>query len=167
MKAGVIKRLVLDASVAVAWCFPDESTPFTEGILDLIASGTEAVTAAIWPLEVANALLMGERRKRISVAQVTTVLQRISALPITVDPTRTDTAFGQILAVARQEQLTEYMRLTWISSRCVRTPWPRWTMDYGGRRGIPGLGWSRSELELEGLCDSNSGVRLSLIGWTG
>jgi len=108
MKAGAIKRLVLDASVAVAWCFPEESTPFTEGVLDLLASGTEAVTAAIWPFEVANALLMGERRKRISVAQVTTVLQRISSLPITVDPIRTDTAFGQILSVARHEQLTEY-----------------------------------------------------------
>jgi predicted nucleic acid-binding protein len=108
MKAGAIKRLVLDASVAVAWCFPEESTPFTEGVLDLLASGTEALTAAIWPFEVANALLVGERRKRISVAQVTTVLQRISALPITVDPVRTDTAFGQILSVARQDQLTEY-----------------------------------------------------------
>ena len=31
MKAGAIKRVVLDASVAVAWCFPNESTPFTEG----------------------------------------------------------------------------------------------------------------------------------------
>ena len=37
MKAGAIKRLVLDPSVAVAWCFPDESTPFTEGVLDLLA----------------------------------------------------------------------------------------------------------------------------------
>jgi len=26
MKAAAIKRLVLDASVAVAWCFEDEST---------------------------------------------------------------------------------------------------------------------------------------------
>ena len=108
MKAGAIKRLVLDASVAVAWCFPEESTPFTESVLDLLASGTEALTAAIWPFEVANALLMGERRKRISVAQVATVLQRISSLPITIVPIRADTAFGQILSVARQEQLTEY-----------------------------------------------------------
>ncbi len=108
MKAGATKRLVLDASVAVAWCFPEESTPFTEGVLDLLASGVEALTTAIWPFEVANALLIGERRKRLSVAQVTTMLQRISALPITVDASRPATAFGQILSVARQEQLTEY-----------------------------------------------------------
>jgi len=108
MKAGATKRLVLDASVAVAWCFADASTAYAEGVLDLLASGTEAFTASIWPFEVANALLMGERRKRISVAQVTTVLQRISLLPISIDPIRPDTAFGQILSVARQEQLTEY-----------------------------------------------------------
>ncbi len=74
MKADATKRLVLDASVAVAWCFPEESTAYTEGALDLLASGAEARTAGSWPFEVANALLMAERRKRISVAQVTVML---------------------------------------------------------------------------------------------
>ena len=58
MKGAVIKRMVLDASVAVAWCFEDESSDFTEGVLDLLASGTEALAPAIWPLELVNALLM-------------------------------------------------------------------------------------------------------------
>jgi predicted nucleic acid-binding protein len=138
MKVGVIKRLVLDASVAVAWCFPDESTPFTEGVLDLLASGTEAITAAIWPFEVANALLMGERRKRISVAQVTTVLQRISSLPITIDPIRTDTAFGQILSVARQEQLTEYDAA--YLELALREGLPLATLDNGLRRAARNAG---------------------------
>ena len=31
------KQFVLDASVTVAWCFDDESTPFTEAILDLLS----------------------------------------------------------------------------------------------------------------------------------
>lgn len=138
MKAGAIKRLVLDASVAVAWCFPDESTPFTEGVLDLLASGTEAITAAIWPFEVANALLMGERRKRISVAQVTTVLLRISALPITVDPIRPDVVFGQILSVARQEQLTEYDAA--YLELALRQGLPLATLDNGLRRAARNAG---------------------------
>ena|SRR2546425_13286985 len=83
MKAGVIKRLVLDASVSVAWCFSDESTPYTDGVLDLVTSGVAALTTAIWPFELANALLIAERRKRLSRAQATTMLQRISILPIT------------------------------------------------------------------------------------
>ena len=104
MKVAVTKRLVLDASVTLAWCFPDESTAYTEGVLDLLATGAEAVAPAIWPFEVANALLVAERRKRITIAQVTSVLQRIVGLPISVDPLRVDRAFGQILAAAREEK---------------------------------------------------------------
>jgi predicted nucleic acid-binding protein len=108
MKGDATKRFVLDASVTLAWCFADESTAQTEAILDLLANGAEAITPAIWPFEVANALLVGQRRKRISVAQVTSVLRRIAALPIAVDPVRLDHAFGHVLSFARQEQLTEY-----------------------------------------------------------
>jgi predicted nucleic acid-binding protein len=138
MKAGATKRLVLDASVAVAWCFADECTAYTEGVLDLLASGAEALTASIWPFEVANALLMGERRKRISVAQVTKVLQRISLLPISIDPIRPDTAFGQILSVARQEQLTEYDAA--YLELALREGLPLATLDNGLRRAARNAG---------------------------
>lgn len=108
MKVAAIKRFVLDASVALAWCFPEEATNGTEAILDSLTDGSEALTPAIWPFEVANALLVGERRKRITVAQVTSVLQRIAALPVSLDSVRVDRAFDQILSSARQEQLSEY-----------------------------------------------------------
>jgi len=108
MKAAATKRFVLDASVAVAWCFEDEATRFTESILDMLSAGAEAQAPAIWPLEVANALLVAERRSRIALAQVTALLQKIAALPIAVlpiDPTR---AFDHILPVARQQSLSGY-----------------------------------------------------------
>lgn len=109
MKAAAgSRRFVLDASVTVAWCFPDESGQFAEQVLDLLASSGEALVPAIWPFEVANAMLAGERRKRISAAQVTSILQRIAELPIAIDPIRSDRAFSQILSLGRQEQLSEY-----------------------------------------------------------
>ena len=108
MKVAATSRFVLDASVTLAWCFPDESTAYTEGVLDLLAGGAESTTPALWPFEVANALLMAERRKRITTAQVTSVLQRIASLPISIDPIRVDRAFGQILSSARDERLTAY-----------------------------------------------------------
>jgi predicted nucleic acid-binding protein len=107
MKAAV-KQFVLDASVTVAWCFDDESTPLTEGILDLFSAGAEGMAPGIWPLEVANALLVAERRKRVSLAQVTALLGRIVQLPVSVETIEPDRAFSQILSVARQYQLTEY-----------------------------------------------------------
>jgi len=108
MKAGATRRFVLDASVAVAWCFDDEATKFTEGVLDLLSAGGEALVPSIWPLEISNALLMAERRKRIALAKVTALLVRIAGLPISVTPTDSRRAFEQILPMARQQGLSQY-----------------------------------------------------------
>ena len=108
MPAAATRQIVLDASVAVAWCFEDERTPFTEGVLDLLSAGTEVLAPAIWPFEVANALLVAEQRKRITVAQVTALLRRIAGLPISIEPIEPLRAFEQVLSVARQQNLTEY-----------------------------------------------------------
>jgi predicted nucleic acid-binding protein len=108
MKADATRTLVLDASVPLAWCFEDENAALPERVLDVLETGTEMLTPSIWPLEVANALLMAERRKRITTAQATAFLQRISKLPILVEPISANRAFEHILQVARQYQLTEY-----------------------------------------------------------
>jgi predicted nucleic acid-binding protein len=108
MKAADTRRFVLDASVAVAWCFDDEATKFTEGVLDLISAGGEALVPSIWPLELANALLMAERRKRIALAKVTALLLRIAELPISVRATDAKQAFEQILPMARHQGLSQY-----------------------------------------------------------
>ena len=108
MMAAGTRRFVLDASVAVAWCFDDEATKFTEGVLDLISDGAEALVPSIWPLEVANALLVGERRQRIALAKVTALLFRIAGLPISVRLTDPKQSFAQILPMARQQGLSQY-----------------------------------------------------------
>ncbi len=108
MKADATRSLVLDASVALAWCFEDESAALPERVLDVLETGTEMLTPSIWPMEVANALLTAERRKRITNAQATTFLQRISKLPIIVEPVSLSRAFEHVLPVARQHHLTEY-----------------------------------------------------------
>lgn len=108
MKAAVTSAMVLDASVALAWCFEDESSAYSERVLDTTAKGGEFRVPAIWPFEVANALLVAERHKRITTAQATALLQRIAKLPILIEPIAADRAFEHILPVARQHQLTEY-----------------------------------------------------------
>ncbi len=105
---GVARKFVLDASVALSWCFQDESSDFADGILDLLRTGSEAITPAIWPLEVANALVVAERHKRISEAQVTSHLRDIRRLPVEIEATDLARAFDLILSVARQRNLTEY-----------------------------------------------------------
>lgn len=94
--------------MTVAWCFPDEHLAGAEAILDSLSQSAEAIAPSIWPFEVANALIIGERRNRISVAQVTLLLRRLRDLPIALDPARTENVFERILPFARQEHLTEY-----------------------------------------------------------
>ena len=103
-----MSRFVLDTSVTVAWCFSDEGTRFTEGVLDMMAADSEALVPSVWPLEVANALVTAERRKRISVAQASAFLMRLSGFSISIDPIRMDRAFNQILYNARERKLTAY-----------------------------------------------------------
>jgi predicted nucleic acid-binding protein len=98
---------VLDASVAVAWCFVDEATSYTEGVLDLMIQ-EQAIVPVFWPFEVSNALLVGERRQRMNSAQVAASLQQLLDLPISVDDAMFSTAWGSVLATARHHDIAVY-----------------------------------------------------------
>jgi predicted nucleic acid-binding protein len=94
---------VLDASVAFAWCFEDETTPETEAVLDRL-DGDPALVPAVWELEITNGLLVGERRGRLSEAQSARFVSLLAALPINVEPTCP--GMTTLLAVGRQHGLS-------------------------------------------------------------
>ena len=98
---------VLDASIALAWCFADEATPATDALLDRLAD-EEAAAPALWRLEVANALTMAERRGRLSVAGLTRSVSLLQRLAVAIDPEGSDRAFRELLDLARSERLTVY-----------------------------------------------------------
>ncbi len=99
--------LVVDCSVTMAWCFGDEATPHTDGIRDSLAVAA-AVVPSIWSLEVANATIVGERRKRLDVARSRRFITLLESLPITVDEETGSRAFGDINHLARTYQLSVY-----------------------------------------------------------
>lgn len=81
--------LVVDASIALAWCFQDETSDLAEGALDELAiSG--GVVPGLWRLEVANALKIAVRRSRMTLAQRNQALADLADLAIAVD-VETDT----------------------------------------------------------------------------
>ena len=41
-------RFVLDCSVAIRWCLPDESNAYADAVLILLSADTEAVVPTIW-----------------------------------------------------------------------------------------------------------------------
>ncbi len=99
--------LVLDASLTMAWCFLDEATPYTWSVLDLVrASG--AVVPTIWPVEVTNTILVGERRGRLTEAQSTRFVQVLQGLPIALDQGAVTGAWDRVLTVGREQDLSAY-----------------------------------------------------------
>ena len=102
--------LVLDASVALAWIF--ERLDAAEHDRADRALGTLATTSAmvppLWQVEVANGLLVGERRKVIQVAQSQDFLRRLVNLPIKVDCNLPVAQTPDVLIIARQYGLTAY-----------------------------------------------------------
>lgn len=73
---------VVDASVALAWCFEDEVSSFADGLLERLRQGDQIVVPAHWPVEILNGLLVASRRKRIKANQApgATLLGRAWAL---------------------------------------------------------------------------------------
>jgi predicted nucleic acid-binding protein len=76
--------LVLDCSIALSWFFPDEKTAFTEAALDLVAL-EECWVPSVWRLEFPNALLVAERRRRLTRDERLQVLDDAARLRLRVD----------------------------------------------------------------------------------
>jgi predicted nucleic acid-binding protein len=98
-------RFVLDCSVTMAWCFEDEADRYSEAALAALA-GSAAVVPGLWPLEVANVLLVAERRGRLTPEDGRQFLVLLAGLPITVDVAIPDPR--EILTLARVHRLSAY-----------------------------------------------------------
>lgn len=103
-----MKRMVLDGSVAVSWFLEDETSPYGTEVRGLIPDAELVSVPAHWMLEVTNALLMAERRKRIAAAPVNHAVGILRQMPIRVDTETDDQAGRQTLELARQHALTIY-----------------------------------------------------------
>ena len=99
--------LAVDASIAMSWCFPDEADGYAYAVLDALPDST-AMAPSLWPVELANALAMGERRKRITRSDTTRFLALIAALPIDIDSETSARALDFVLPLARAFSLTAY-----------------------------------------------------------
>jgi predicted nucleic acid-binding protein len=79
---------VLDASVAISWCFPGdptENTPYSRSILGRLATD-DAIVPEIWAFEIANSIFVSHnKRKRITEQQVREYLSLLKALPIRLE----------------------------------------------------------------------------------
>ena len=99
--------IVIDCSATLAWLMPDEVTPQSMQLLEAVAKeGGNAPN--LWGLEIANSLLMAERRKRISRPVRLSLLEALKDLPIHIDPYTSEYAFNQTSLLAEKYGLSAY-----------------------------------------------------------
>jgi predicted nucleic acid-binding protein len=99
---------VLDASVAIAWCFKDERVGYALDVLGRVAAGLEAIAPAIWPFEIINACFIAERRGRITAADSLEYMNLIESLPVTIETMPLSRTFDAVGNVSRIFGLTAY-----------------------------------------------------------
>jgi predicted nucleic acid-binding protein len=103
-----VSRFVVDASVVLTWCFPDEDSALALRVSQMFKNGDTAITPSFWPHEVLNALLVGEKRKRISSALIDVFLNDLATLPIVLQGLPADAVFDRIQFLSREYSLTPY-----------------------------------------------------------
>jgi predicted nucleic acid-binding protein len=102
-----VTDIVLDTSVALAWCFKDELTETAAQLRDQLQTGIAAVPL-LWFIEIANALALAERRGRITAAESAQLIALFETLGIEADGETASLAFTRILDLAREQRLTAY-----------------------------------------------------------
>ena len=96
---------VIDASVASAWCFPDERTAYTDGVFQAVVSSLEIFAPKLWAYEIRNSVLMGLRRGRISRPDTELFLASLNALSVRLSE---PSSYDGVFQLADQHGLTVY-----------------------------------------------------------
>ena len=98
---------VVDASMALAWHYPDESNARSAHTFAR-AEAEVLVVPEFWQVEVANVLLSNERRKRSNLVESSDFIAVLATLAIDVDRDGSARAFARVLPLARAHGLTVY-----------------------------------------------------------
>ena len=130
--------IVVDASVTLSWCFPDELTAMSMLVLDRLQAGDHAIVPAFWSVEVLNTLLVGERRGRITTEQTATFLDNLQSLNPALDYASIEQIAGAVQIICRTCKLTPYDAL--YVELAQRTGFPLATLDGAQRKAAEALG---------------------------
>ncbi|MBN1341495.1 MAG: type II toxin-antitoxin system VapC family toxin [Phycisphaerae bacterium] len=123
--------IIVDASVTLAWCLEDETSSYASQVLGRLTHA-DARVPSIWALEVANALLVAERRGRLAQNETAAVLSLLRGLPIRIDTTPPEVVFADVIPLGRTHLLSAYDAA--YLELAIRTGSPIATLDEALRR---------------------------------
>jgi predicted nucleic acid-binding protein len=96
--------IVPDTSAILSLAYDDEDANYAHAVVDAIASDRAVVPTLFW-FELRNALVMAERRNRITLHQTAAFLADLSILPFEVDDQPRE---ASVLEFARRHAMTVY-----------------------------------------------------------
>ena len=99
-----MSAIVLDNSVVLSWCLQDETEPLAEQAMHRVIEHG-AIVPGIWWYELRNALVMNERRGRLSAADTAATLADLRQMRILIDQTHDESV---VVALARGHHLPVY-----------------------------------------------------------
>lgn len=107
------RTFVANASVAVGWVHPAPATRQTAAMLDAIAAGATLEVPALWPMEVANALIVLVRRRKLRETERQTGLGWLRGLRLRIDHEMATLALSRLSELAAAHQLRSTTPRTW------------------------------------------------------
>ena len=99
---------VIDSSIGFSWVHPSQASPETEGLLDLVRAGTQIIVPQLWFTEMANGLLVLQRRKKVTSAERKAALLSLENLAPLIDEQPGPAAFYTVSDLAESHGLTVY-----------------------------------------------------------
>jgi predicted nucleic acid-binding protein len=99
---------VVDATVGVSWAVLSQSSAATAQLLQEIATGKPFLVPGLWMYEVANALLVLMRRKKMEPVQCARARKALGQLNPIIDDEGPRWALSRIWELADQHSLTIY-----------------------------------------------------------
>ncbi|MBX3406064.1 MAG: type II toxin-antitoxin system VapC family toxin [Phycisphaeraceae bacterium] len=118
---------VVDASVAATWCLADESPPAVVELLNRVKN-SGAVVPGMWFAEIANVLLMAERRGRLKSDAVSEYLTLLGTLQLEVEADSGSRIHLAVVPLARRHKLTVYDAM--YLEIALRRGFPLATLDH-------------------------------------
>jgi predicted nucleic acid-binding protein len=98
---------VVDASIALALCLPDEASAQAENFVDKARPAVFWVPP-LWWYEIANAVAVARRRGRLDQAELVQVLEQLGLLPFQTDMEIGFDALRRLYALSQDHDLSCY-----------------------------------------------------------
>ena len=99
---------VLDSSLAMAWGLPDETASRAENFFERITDKDELWVPALWWYEISNALVVAQRRKRVSEAESLRFIELLRGLPLETDFSSGTEVVWRYRTLAQEHALSAY-----------------------------------------------------------